>query len=246
LTDVAEAPSGASALALRRSSCGGLHARVAGARVTLRCSGAAWLLGARALVVADLHFEKGSAYAARGQMLPPFDTRDTLLRLEAEVQRISPDVLVFLGDSFHDGEAEARIDSDDARRIAELARGRTLIWVVGNHDEDGPQALPGEVVDSLELDGLKLVHEPSADAAPGEVAGHLHPAAKVVAHRSGVRSRCFLTDGERLILPAFGAYAGGLNVRDAAFAPLFARRPTACALGRDKVHALLWDSLAAD
>src|SRR4051812_34602995 len=141
---------------MRRSSCGGLHARVAGARVTLRNSGAAWLIGSSALIVADLHFEKGSAYGARGQFLPPYDTRDTLRRIEAEVEAIRPEILVFLGDSFHDGEAEDRLDSEDAAALAALADGRRLIWVVGNHDADGPRALPGEVVEELTLDGLTL------------------------------------------------------------------------------------------
>jgi DNA ligase-associated metallophosphoesterase len=167
------------------------------------------------------------------------------VRLEAEVKAISPEVLVFLGDSFHDRHAEARLDEEDARRIAALAEGRRLIWVVGNHDADGPRGLPGEVVDGLSLDGLDLVHEPAAAPAPGEVAGHLHPVAKVRGYARGVRARCFLTDGQRLVLPAFGAYAGGLNVRDEAFAPLFQQAPVACALGNGRVHALAWDTLAA-
>lgn len=233
-------------IAMRRSSCGGLHARVAGARVTLRTSGAAWLIASRALIVADLHFEKGSAYGVRGQLLPPYDTRDTLHRIQAEVEQTAPDILVFLGDSFHDGEAEGRLDPQDAALLVALATGRRLVWVVGNHDADGPRALPGEVVATLELDGLLLTHEPSDGHAPGEVAGHLHPAAKVVSHARSVRSRCFVTDGERLILPAFGAYAGGLNVRDRAFDGLFAREPVACALGRDRVHALAWPTLIGD
>jgi hypothetical protein len=106
--------------------------------------------------------------------------------------------------------------------------------------------LPGEVVGEVSLAGLTLRHEPSAGAAPGEAAGHLHPAAKVRAIRGTVRRRCFVTDGERIILPAFGAYAGGLNVRDAAFAGLFARPPLAGALGKARVHAIGWRSLAAD
>jgi DNA ligase-associated metallophosphoesterase len=233
-------------IAMRRSSCGGLHARVAGARVTLRNSGAAWLLASNALVVADLHFEKGSSYGARGQLLPPYDTRDTLRRIKAEADQIKPDILVFLGDSFHDAKAEGRLDPEDAMALAALADGRRLIWAVGNHDADGPQGLPGEVVDDLVLDGLTLTHEPSAGFAPGQVAGHLHPAAKVSAYARAVRSRCFVTDGLRLILPAFGAYAGGLNVRDRAFDGLFEREPVACALGRDRVHVLAWNTLIGD
>ncbi len=229
-----------------QNPCGGLRTKVACAEVVLRGSGAMWLEGERALIVADLHLEKGSSYAARGQMLPPYDTRETLGRLEAEVEALSPAAVILLGDTFHDRRSEGRLAADDADRLRTLAAGRRLIWVVGNHDADGPQALPGETADELEIAGLRLRHEPQAGPAPREVAGHLHPAAKVRSARGSVRRRCFVTDGERLVLPAFGAYAGGLNVRDQAFAQLFARPPLAGALGRGRVHAIGWRSLTPD
>lgn len=234
------------AKALENRPCGGLATRLAGAAVVLRASGAMWVEDAGALIVADLHLEKGSAYATRGQLLPPYDTRETLRRLEAEVAATAPKLLVFLGDSFHDRRSEGRLAPDDAERLRALAAGRTLVWVVGNHDADGPQALPGEVADELELDGLKLRHEPQAGAQPGELAGHLHPCAKVAAGGGTVRRRCFVTDGERAILPAFGAYAGGLNVRDPAFTGMFVRTPIAAALGAGRLHAVGWKSLRGD
>ncbi|THD82096.1 MAG: ligase-associated DNA damage response endonuclease PdeM [Phenylobacterium sp.] len=212
----------------------------------LRASGALWLAAEGALVVADLHLEKGSSYAARGQMLPPYDTRETLKRLAAEVAALAPRMVILLGDTFHDRRSEDRLAADDAQRLRDLAIGRTLVWVVGNHDADGPRALPGETADELSLAGLTLRHEPRGGLSPGEAAGHLHPAAKVRGARGSVRRRCFVTDGERIVLPAFGAYAGGLNVRDAAFAGLFARPPLAGALGSARVHAVGWRSLAAD
>jgi DNA ligase-associated metallophosphoesterase len=228
------------------SPCGSLRVGLGAAQAMLRRSGALWLAAERALVVADLHLEKGSAYAARGQMLPPYDTRETLKRLAAEVEALAPAVVVLLGDTFHDRGSEARLAPDDAERLRALARGRTLIWVVGNHDADGPRALPGETADELMLCGLTLRHEPQAGLQPGEVAGHLHPAARVRATKGSVRRRCFITDGERAILPAFGAYAGGLNVMDQAFAGLFARGPIIGALGSTRVHAVGWRSLAGD
>ncbi len=234
------------AYAFAPAPCGGLAMAVNGTAVTMRCSGAAWLEETRVLIVADLHFEKGSSYAAKGQMLPPYDTRETLRRLEAEVAATDPAVLVFLGDSFHDGEAEARLDERDGARIAALASGRTLVWVIGNHDADGPRALPGETVDEMTLETLTLRHEPQDGVQAGEVAGHLHPAARVAGRTGSVRRRCFVTDGLRLILPAFGAYAGGLNIRDAAFAGLFATRPLAGALGNGQVHPIGWASLRRD
>ena len=226
--------------------CGSLRLMLAGARAELRTSGALWLDRDAALVAADLHLEKGSSYAARGQMLPPYDTRDTLARLEAEIEALRPRLVVLLGDTFHDRRSEDRLARDDAARLGALAAGRTLIWVIGNHDADGPKALPGEVAGELAVGGLTLRHEPRRGVSPGEAAGHLHPAAKVRAPRGTIRRRCFITDGERIVLPAFGAYAGGLNVRDEAFLGLFARPPLAAAVGGARVHAVGWRSLAAD
>jgi len=229
------------------SACGGLNIELFGAAVTLRGSGAMWLEVERTLVVADLHFEKGSSYAARfGQMLPPYDTRETLDRLDREIAALSPARLIFLGDSFHDGAGEARLADDDAERLRGLARGRELVWAVGNHDEDGPRALPGEVIAQASILGLTLRHEPEAGDQPGEVAGHLHPAARVSSGRGSVRRRCFVTDGSRLILPAFGAYTGGLNVLDRAFSGLFGGPVLAGALGKQKVHAIGPRSLRPD
>lgn len=234
------------AYAFAASACGGLRTQVRGTEVVMRASGALWIAGERTLVVADLHLEKGSSYAVRGQMLPPYDTRETLGRLEAEVDATGAATVILLGDTFHDRTSEDRLAPDDAQRLRALARGRALIWVIGNHDADGPQALPGETADELALAGLVLRHEPRAGPQPGEVAGHLHPAAKVRAPRGTIRRRCFVTDAERAVLPAFGAYAGGLNVRDEVFAGLFVRPPLAGALGMDRVRAIGWRQLAAD
>lgn len=228
------------------SPCGGLGLSLHGAAALLRPSGGLWLAAAGALVVADLHLEKGSAYAARGQMLPPYDTGEALDRLEAEVAALAPATLVFLGDSFHDRGGERRLAADYAARLRRLTVGRRLVWVVGNHDAEGPRDLPGEVADAVVLAGLTLRHAPRPGRQPGEVSGHLHPCARIVAASGRVRRRCFVTDGERAILPAFGAYAGGLNVRDAAFDGLFARPPLAAALGAGRVHAVGWRSLARD
>lgn len=108
---------------------GSLLIRVGVAEATLRHSGALWLAAERALVVADLHLEKGSSYAARGQMLPPYDTRETLKRLAAEIAALAPKVVILLGDTFHDRGSEARLAGDDAEALRGLAMGRTLVWV---------------------------------------------------------------------------------------------------------------------
>ncbi|MGH7025267.1 MAG: ligase-associated DNA damage response endonuclease PdeM [Caulobacteraceae bacterium] len=214
---------------------------MAGTEVMARPSGALWLEGLAALVIADAHFEKGSAFAARGQLLPPYDTGETLSRLEAEVVELAPRMIVFLGDAFHDGEAEARLCPRDAARIEGLSLGRTLVWIAGNHDREAPRGLPGECLAALSLGGLTLAHEPAARPAPGEIAGHLHPCASVAG--AGGRRRCFATDGERVILPAFGAYAGGLNVRDPAIRGLLGPGRIAAVLGASGVHAIPWKAL---
>jgi DNA ligase-associated metallophosphoesterase len=230
-----------------QNPCGGLRVRIASASAVLRSSGALWLEMQEALIVADLHFEKGSFFAKRGQMLPPYDTAETLARLEAEVAALSPRMIVALGDSFHDADGENRLGSEASARIAALAVGRTLVWIAGNHDVAAEFSLAGETADELELGGLLLRHEPLPGDQVGEAAGHLHPCAKVSARGGSVRRRCFITDGRRVVLPAFGAYAGGLNVKDQAFAPLFPDgSPLAAALGRDRVHAIGWGSLRGD
>ncbi|PZR36328.1 ligase-associated DNA damage response endonuclease PdeM [Caulobacter segnis] len=229
------------------SPCGGLRIALANVEVMLRWSGAMWLETERTLVVADLHFEKGSSYASRfGQMLPPYDTRETLDRLDREIAMLSPQRLVFLGDSFHDGDGETRLAAEDYRRLEGLALGRELVWAVGNHDADGPKALPGDVIDEGALMGLTLRHEPQPGVQIGEVAGHLHPAAKVSSGRATVRRRCFVTDGQRLVLPAFGAFTGGLNILDEAFSNLFGGPMLAGALGPKRVHAVGVKSLRPD
>lgn len=213
----------------------GLAVTVAGAQVEALPEGALWIADARTLVVSDLHLEKGSAFAARGQFLPPYDTRTTLLRLAALIARLEPVRVVSLGDSFHDVRGPARMHEADAALLASLVRAVQWVWIEGNHDPQLPDDLGGEAREELVIGPLTLRHEPSG--AAGEVAGHLHPCARVVGRGRSVRARCFATDGAALVMPAFGAYAGGLNVRDKAFAPIFPRGCTALMLGRARVYA---------
>ena len=230
-----------------RSPCGALRASIAGETCLLRCSGAMYVVAHDVLIVADLHLEKGSSFAVRGQMLPPYDSAATLARLEDEVAELNPARVVLLGDSFHDRRSIPRMAEADHARLERMALGRDWLWLEGNHDREALGAdldrLPGAVIETLAVGTLRLVHEPRPGDQFGEVAGHLHPAAKVAAYNRSVRRPCFLTDGRRIILPAFGAFTGGLNVKDATFADLFQTRPMAAALGRDRVHALAWTSL---
>jgi len=231
-----------------RHPCGGLKVTINGEACVLRCSGALWVPGQSTLIASDLHLEKGSAFARRGQMLPPYDSPATLAKLEAEIEALAPATVVLLGDSFHDARSVERLSHEDSRRLRTLAQDRRWVWLEGNHDlqalAGALDLLSGEVVTTLDIGLLRLIHEPRPGRSDGEVAGHLHPCATVVAYSRGVRRPCFVTDGCRAILPAFGAYTGGLDVRHPAFADLFAEPPMLAALGRDKVHALSWNSLA--
>ncbi|MCA6250775.1 MAG: ligase-associated DNA damage response endonuclease PdeM [Phenylobacterium sp.] len=219
---------------------------LAGEAARLLPSGALVLVAHSTLVVADLHLEKGSAFAARGQLLPPLDTRETLRRLAADAAAQAPRRILFLGDAFHDRQASRRMSGEDRAALEALGRGSELVWITGNHDPEPDADLPGESADEIRLGGLVLRHEPVPGAAPGEIAGHLHPCARIATPRGAVRRRCLVTDGERAVLPAYGAFTGGLNVLDAAFAGLFRGDPVVAALGDSRVHAAGVRSLRPD
>ncbi len=194
------------------------------------------------LAVADLHLEKGSAYARRGTMLPPYDTQATLDDLSRLVRRWQPRIVLCLGDSFHDAGGPGRLGVGDRARLAALTRGRDWIWLVGNHDPVVPADVGGRVETELALGPLVFRHEAEPGAA-GEISGHFHPKASVATRARRVSGRCFVTDGRRMVLPAFGAYAGGLDVLDPAISTLFRRRFTAFLLGRDRLYAFPRDQL---
>jgi hypothetical protein len=202
-------------------SDGGLDIAVAGVALAADLSGALYWRDENTLIVADLHLEKGSSFARRGMLLPPYDTGATLARLGRVIAHQVPRRIIALGDSFHDGGGPARVMPQDRAALAALQRGRDWIWIAGNHDPDPAGDIGGDFAKSLSLGPLTFRHEPTKGAADGEIAGHLHPAARVTQRGLAVTRKCFATDGRRLILPAFGAYAGGLNIRDRAFARVF-------------------------
>ncbi len=201
--------------------------------------GSLYLPDLQTLVVSDLHLEKGSSFARRGQMLPPYDTGATLEKLAAVIADYRPATVISLGDSFHDGGGAGRLPQPYRERLLSLMMGCEWIWVTGNHDPDAPADLPGIVADEVAVGRLSFRHEPLKGAGAGEIAGHLHPGAVVVQRGRAVRRRCFATDGDRLVMPAFGAYTGMLNVLHTAFATLFSReRLVAHMLGDKRVYAI--------
>jgi len=191
----------------------------------------------RLAVVADLHFEKATAFAQRGQYLPPYDTAATLDKLEVVIGRYGVERVVCLGDSFHDSEAAGRLDPAQAERIQGLTARLDWTWIAGNHDPAPPADWGGTVAEEVTLGALTFRHEAEADSRGGEVSGHYHPKAAVVVRGRYISAPCFVTDGRRLILPAFGAFTGGLNVLDPAIAGLFKRGFQATLLGRKGLFA---------
>ena len=192
---------------------------VAGIDLIADLSGALFWEEQRLLVVSDLHLEKGSSFAARGVLLPPYDTAATLRRLSAVIARHDPRMVIALGDSFHDREAHGRLSATDRDAIAGLQVRRDWIWISGNHDPALTPDVGGVVASEVAIGRIAFRHEPTG--AVGEIAGHLHPKARVSTRGRSMERRCFASDGERAIMPAFGAYAGGLSIRDAAFARIF-------------------------
>lgn len=203
----------------------------------LDVAGAVFWPAESTLIVSDLHFEKGSSFARKGQMLPPYDTMATLARLEELFARHKPQRAIALGDSFHDGEGPDRLPDAAREILAGLVSRSEWIWIEGNHDPDVPLWLGGRAAREIAIGGLVFRHAPLADGV-GEVAGHLHPCVTVTRRGHSLRRRCFVSDGTRLLLPAFGAYTGGLDMRDSAFQMLFGRSFVAYALGGRRVYAV--------
>jgi hypothetical protein len=199
------------------------------------------------LAVADLHLEKGSSLAARGVLLPPYDTAATLARLARLIARYAPRLVVALGDSFHDRDGPARIADPDRATLRALQRGRDWLWIAGNHDPEPAAGIGGSFAEALDCGPIVFRHVPQELACDGEIAGHLHPVARVALRGRTTSRRCFASDGRRLVMPAFGAYTGGLNVRDRAFAAVFETLAfTAHMLGEARLYAIAAHRCLAD
>jgi DNA ligase-associated metallophosphoesterase len=194
---------------------------LAGAALHADLSGALFWPQQRALCVADLHFEKGSSYARHGQFLPPYDTRATLARLRQVIGRYDPSIVICLGDNFHDGDGPGRLSDDDRRTLLTLQRGRDWIWIAGNHDPDPAAGIGGRFCDQMTIAEIVFRHEPSKESKGSEIAGHLHPLARVSTRGRMISRKCFASNGRRMVMPAFGAFTGGLNVRNGAFQSVF-------------------------
>lgn len=199
----------------------------AGQRLSALPSGALWWPGQRLLCVSDLHLGKSERLARRdGPMLPPYDSQETLDRLTRDLEHTHPEIVVCLGDSFDDVEAAGVLEMPDKLRISTLQAGRQWIWIEGNHDP-GPIELGGTHLVEWTCDPLVFRHI-SQPGSQGEVSGHYHPKASVHVRGRSITRAAFLLDCDRLILPAYGTYTGGLRSTDQALTAIM--RPDARAI----------------
>jgi uncharacterized protein len=191
----------------------GVDLVLAGAALVARGSGALFWPAEAVLAVADLHLGRSERLARRGgALLPPWDGRETIARLEAEIRATDPACVICLGDSFDDAEAADALPADEASWLTRLMAGRRWIWIAGNHDP-GPLALPGEHRAEARFGPLVFRHVARAGAT-GEVSAHYHPKHRLALGGRGWWRPCFLADHARVILPAFGAYTGGMRASD--------------------------------
>jgi uncharacterized protein len=201
-------------------------------------SGALYVPDYETLVISDLHLEQGTSLARRGIHVPPFDTAITLDLLNATLSNTRAKRVIFLGDSFHDANGEERLDENHQSRLRVITDQYETVWIVGNHDPHPPQSLGGQGAETLSLGSLTLRHEPSKKLKDEiEIAGHLHPGCGLNLRGRHVRGKCFIADQTRLIMPAFGAYTGGLSITSDAFKGLFDTKQTKIwMIGKSSLH----------
>jgi uncharacterized protein len=210
---------------------------IAGERLMLDPMGALFWPAERLLAVSDLHLEKGSSFARRGMLLPPWDTHATLDRLTLLLRRWSPLTVIALGDSFHDEHGSARLPTTELHRLNAMTEAHRFVWVQGNHDPAPPVGVGGAWLECYVSGPMMFRHQAVATAEPGEIVGHYHPKAQVQARTGSVSRACFVADGRRLMMPAFGAYTGGLDIRDPAIMRLFPRGGRVFLLGKDRLFS---------
>ncbi|MCE2518074.1 MAG: ligase-associated DNA damage response endonuclease PdeM [Alphaproteobacteria bacterium] len=201
--------------------------RLNGQPVICNADGTALFDGGGVLVVSDLHLEKGRALATTAP-IPLYDTDATLAALSAAIERDDPQEVIFLGDSFHRSHLAASLAQPYRETLRNLAQGRQFTWLVGNHDPQLPDFLPGDAKAEHQLTGITFRHiaddKPIGKAMGGEVSGHYHPKIRIKTRARAISGKCFIHDGVRMIMPSFGAYTGGLSVFDPAIATLYPKK----------------------
>jgi DNA ligase-associated metallophosphoesterase len=182
-----------------------------------RSSHALWWPARQALLVADLHLEKASYLASHGQFLPPYDSQATLDALASDIAATGVAEVWCLGDSFHDPAAFERLHPDVRLQLRRMTRTLRWTWITGNHDPEVADDLGGQALTEAVVDGIALRHEAQPSSATPEISGHYHPKLWLRLRGRLVARRCFAVAPNRVVLPAFGAFTGGLDITDAAF-----------------------------
>lgn len=190
-----------------------------------------------ALIVSDLHLEKGSSFLKYGLFLPPYDTVETLKKLQGDIRRVQPKTLIFLGDIFHDKTALERIQNSDLTAFDVMLENHNVIWVEGNHDPG--IAPPSVTIHSDYLYG-DIIFRHIAENAAGdyEISGHYHPCTKFVHKQQKVRRPCFVVSENKIILPSYGAYTGGLDIEHKAIKDAISKPYETYVLGHKKVYKI--------
>lgn len=193
----------------------------AGETFTPLLSGALFWRDENTLLVADLHLEKMSSFASKGQLLPPYDTKATLALLANDMQATKARRVICLGDSFHRDAGARTLSQEDGEQLSALIGSVDWLWLSGNHDPS-PHQLGGSCADNIVLGDVNFSHEPSSKTI-GQIAGHLHPSARIVINGRATRRPCFVHDERLMILPAYGVSTGTLNILSDPFKGLFER-----------------------
>ncbi|MCF6327230.1 MAG: ligase-associated DNA damage response endonuclease PdeM [Devosiaceae bacterium] len=198
-------------------------------------SGALFWPGENTLLVADLHLEKMSSFARTGQLLPPYDTGATLALLRDDIKTSGAVRVICLGDSFHRDEGVLSLLDADLELLKELVSAVEWIWLKGNHDPS-PHDIGGKCVDQIAIDDLALVHEPSV-AGHNQIAGHLHPGARIRINGRTSKGPCFIYDKRLMILPAYGKSTGNLSILSNAYDGLFDKKTmNVIMIGKEKLY----------
>lgn len=203
----------------------------AGQNLVSLVSGCLYWPDEKMMIVSDLHLEKGSDFVKVGRFVPPYDSCETLTRLMSDLDNNEVETLILLGDTVHDPQGFARLDKNCIDMFEEICKRHRVIWIIGNHEKGFvPQGVEAHI--EYPYKSLMFRHEATETAQLGEVSGHYHPCITVKHKGKSLRRRCFIEDGKRLILPAFGSYTGSLDVEDSAISKFFPNGYNAHALGQ--------------
>jgi uncharacterized protein len=201
-------------------------------------SGALFVPEFNTTIIADLHLEQGTSLARRGLYVPPYDTAISLNVLQQVLAETKPQQVIFLGDTFHDAQADQRLEANHIEKLNALTKHFKTYWICGNHDPEPPKNIGGTAAQTMLLGAINLRHVPTQNLENEfEIAGHLHPGCGVNQRGRRIYGKCFISDERRLIMPAFGAYTGGLNISSDAFAGLFNKKAAqALMIGSTALH----------